>query len=86
MAAETYYSVRTANSAYYVRFTHGQHDWRYAQRPDELTVYGAGRVFDIDRLPDPGMPMYGTDANGRLRTSPVRSVQRISRKRFLAEA
>ena len=73
------YEIKTANTTYYARVFAGT---KIGER-DTVTLYG-GRfgLIDTDMMPVRGIGIYGDSCGRRVRTSPVASVKRISRKRF----
>jgi hypothetical protein len=83
------YEINTVNTTYYARVLPGRfaHDpmlaAAYPQDRATVTVYG-GRfgVIEAVRLPAKGDCIYGESSGGKVRTSPVLSVRRISKKRF----
>lgn len=89
----TCYEINTANTTYYARVLQGRyaHDWMLAAAfPHEratCTVYG-GRfgVIETSQLPTKGCCIYGESSGRQVRTSPVLSVRRISKRRFLEVA
>ena len=86
MATETtYHEVRTANTTYTVRRTTDR--YISGEERTEQTFFG-GRpgIFTVkgSELPRRGCPVFGTTATGRVQTSPVVSVRRISFKAFAA--
>lgn len=78
-----YYEVKTANTTYYVRIdrTTGIDG---ISRSTAIAYGGRYKVLDLSsgERPMVGGCMFGSDATGRVRTSPVQSVQRISQRRF----
>lgn len=86
----TYYEVKTANSTYVIRHddrrTGGLEDFRPDRLPSVTDVWGRGRFFTLAApgRPQVGRPMIGTDATGRIITSPVQSVRRIGFREFAA--
>ena len=82
-----YYEIRTANTTYYARHT---------DRSRRIPTYGVDRTSTIDlyggrfgvmtmtraERPKVGYSMYATEVYGTVRTSPVRSVRRISFRAF----
>lgn len=87
----TYYSVQTANTTYHLR--HIEQGMNYVPsfgHPRNVIDAFGGRIgfFTLDSTERPrvGFPMTGHDATGRIRTSPVRSVRRISFREFAARA
>jgi len=89
----TCYEINTANTTYYARVLPGRyaHDpLLAAAHPEErasITVYG-GRfgVIEAGRIPTKGDCIYGESSGRQVRTSPVLSVRRISKRRFLEVA
>ena len=85
----TCYEIKTANTTYYARVLPGRyaHDWMLAAaHPHEratVTVYG-GRfgVIETSAIPTKGCCIYGESSGSQVRTSPVVSVRRISKRRF----
>ena len=87
------YEIKTANTTYYARLLPGRYDHdplMAAAFPAEraaITVYG-GRfgVIEAGRLPAKGDCIYGESSGRHVRTSPVLSVRRISKRQFLEVA
>lgn len=87
------YEINTANTTYYARVLPGRfaHDpLLAAAHPQDratVTVYG-GRfgVIEATELPARGGVIAGESGGRRVRTSPVLSVRRISKARFLQVA
>ena len=87
------YEIKTQNTTYYARVLPGRfaHDpLLAAAHPLEratVTVYG-GRfgVIEAMELPTRGCVIQGESSGRRVRTSPVLSVRRISKERFLQVA
>lgn len=89
----TCYEINTANTTYYARVLPGRFardPLLAAANPPErglVTVYG-GRfgVIEASVLPATGCCIYGESSGRRVCTSPVLSVRRISKSRFLQVA
>jgi hypothetical protein len=84
-----YYEVRTAHTTYHLRADAGCIQDDGIHRGGTTDVWGGQFQFFTlagTEMPRVGCPMLGQNATGRIQTSPVQSVQRISRKRFLAQA
>jgi hypothetical protein len=88
----TCYEINTANTTYYARVLPGRFKdpliaaacpWDRGS----VTVYG-GRfgVIEASVLPAAGCCIYGESSGRRVHTSPVLSVRRISKKRFMEVA
>lgn len=74
-----YYEIRTANTTYYAR--HTDRSRRIGGEGSYIALYG-GRIgfMTLTRAERPrvGHAMYANDVYGTVRTTPVRSVRRIS--------
>lgn len=81
-----YYEIRTANTTYYARHTdRSRRAEGCGNDVSEIDLYG-GRIgfmtISHAQRPKVGHAMYAKDVYGTVRTTPVRSVRRISFRAF----
>jgi hypothetical protein len=78
-----YYEVATANTTYYVRIERTTGIDGIA-RSTAMAYGGRYKVLDLSsgERPRVGGCMFGSTATGRVRTSPVQSVKRITFRAF----
>jgi hypothetical protein len=77
-----HYEVNTANSTYYVRVIPGKMNHLFQVASDEIDVWGRHGRFSLASLPVCGAPLTGNNPAGKLTTTNVVAIRKISEKVF----
>jgi hypothetical protein len=77
-----HYEINTQNSTYYVRVIPGKMNHLFQVASDEIDVWGRHGRFSLASLPVCGAPMIGDNPAGKLKTTNVISIRKISEKVF----
>jgi len=77
-----HYEINTQNSTYYVRFIPGKMNYLFQIVSDQIDVWGRHGRFSLASLPVCGAPMIGDDPAGKLTTTNVVAIRKISEKVF----
>jgi hypothetical protein len=77
-----HYEINTANSTYYVRAIPGKMNHLFQVASDEIDVWGRHGRFSLASLPVCGAPLTGNNPAGKLTTTNVVAIRKISAKAF----